>query len=143
MNADPDLRLDGLSIWVDGREFPGASDDFDSNWLRLRVLMEAPGATVACQGAVLMTTDFRRFRDELAAMNATLAGEATLEGYEPALKARLTMKGLGQVDGEVEITPDQLSQYHRFRLDLDQSYLPALIAGCDAILARFPVVGAG
>jgi hypothetical protein len=52
------------------------------------------------------------------------------------------MERLGHLEGEVEITPDHLSQFHRFTLDLDQSYLRALIASCDAILERFPIVGA-
>lgn len=30
---EPDLKLLGLSIWVDGRQFPGNSDYYDGNWL--------------------------------------------------------------------------------------------------------------
>jgi hypothetical protein len=48
----------------------------------------------------------------------------------------------GGVEGDVEITPDHLTQRHRFTLELDQSYLPGLIASCDAILDRLPVVSA-
>ena len=73
-------------------------------------------------------------------MNADLAGEAELAGYEPDLKVTLKMQRLGHLEAEVEITPDHLSQFHRFSLDLDQSYLPALITSCDAILASYPVI---
>ncbi len=89
-----------------------------------------------------MTSDFVRFRDQLVIVNAELSGEAELAGYEPDLKVTLKMQRLGHLEAEVEITPDHLSQLHRFSLDLDQSYLSALISSCDAILARYPTVGA-
>lgn len=104
--------------------------------------MEARSATVNCGGSILMTSDFLRFRDQLIAVNTDLVGEAELAGYEPDLRVSLKMQRLGHLKAEVEITPDHLSQFHQFLLDLDQSYLPALIASCDAILARYPVTGA-
>jgi hypothetical protein len=142
MMAEPDLRLAGLSIWVDGRQFPDASDYYDANWLNVRVRMEATGATVKCDGAIFMTSDLERFRAELASLNETLAGEAALASYEPDLKVTLKAQHLGHIAGEVEITPDHMNQFHRFALVLDQSYLPALVAACDRVLERFPVVRA-
>ena len=142
MSSEPDLCLGGLSLWVDGRQFPDATDYDDGNWLNVRARMAAPGATVGCEGAILMTTDIDRFRSQLVSLRAALAGEAILAGYEPELKVTLKMQRLGQIEGEVEITPDHLNQFHRVRLDVDQSYLPALIASCDAILDRFPIFGA-
>jgi len=139
---EPDLKLLGLSIWVDGRQFPGNPDYFDGNWLNVRARMEAPSATVRCAGSILMTSDSLRFRDQLVTVNAELAGEAELAGFEPNLKVTLKMQRLGHLEAEVEITPDHLSQFHRFSLDLDQSYLPALISSCNAILVRYPTVGA-
>lgn len=104
--------------------------------------MEAPSATVKCAGAILMTSDFMRFQDQLISVNTALVGEAELAGCEPNLKVTLKMQRLGHLEVEVEITPDNLNQFHRFSLDLDQSYLPALITSCDAILERYPVIGA-
>jgi hypothetical protein len=140
MLNEPDLQVGGLSIWIDGRERPDTLDSDDANWLYVRARMEASDAIVSCEGAILMTTDFDHFREELASLSETLAGEATLTGFEPGLKVTLKMQRLGQVEGEVEITPDHLNQFHRFTLDLDQSYLPAVLASCEAILERFPVV---
>ncbi|WP_129793083.1 hypothetical protein [Sphingosinicella sp. CPCC 101087] len=139
---EPDIRLDGLSIWVHGREFPGTADYWDGNWLRLRATMRTSGASVTAEGAILMTTDFERFRDELVAMHDTLKGQASLSGFEPELKVTLTAGRVGEIGGEVEITPDQLNQFHRFAIGLDQSYLPSLITSCDALIERYPVVGA-
>jgi hypothetical protein len=141
MSDDPSLRMAGLSIWIDNRQFASASDDYDGNWLDVRVRMEAPGATVKCGGSILMTTDVDEVRKELELLSTTLAGEVSLSSFEPELKVTLRGQRLGHIEAEVEITPDHLSQFHRFTLDLDQSYLPALIAGCEGILERFPVVG--
>ena len=142
MLDEPALRLGGLSIWVDGKQFPAVADYHDGNWLNVRARMEAPGATVRCAGSILMATDVDQFRRELESLSATLSGEATLSSFEPELKVTVKGQQLGRMEAEVEITPDHLSQFHRFTLELDQSYLPALIAGCEAILERFPVVGA-
>jgi len=140
MVTEPDLRFCGLSLYVDRRQFPDASDYWDGNWLMIRVRMETLGALVECAGPILMTADIERFRDQLKAMADTLAGEATLAGLEPELNMTLKMKQRGHVVGVVEITPDHLNQQHRFQVEADQSYLPALILSCNTILSRFPVI---
>ncbi len=88
-----------------------------------------------------MASDVERFRNELAVASNALAGQATLASLEPELTVKLKVQRLGQVAGEVEITPEHLTQFHCFTLDLDQSYLPAIITSCDLLLERFPVVG--
>jgi len=141
MANDPDIHFCGFTLWVDQRQFPEASDYWDANWLMIRARMEASGARVECSGPILMTTDIREFRDQLASMINTLAGEATLNGLEPELDVVLRMGGLGHIGGTIEITADHLNQHHRFTVETDQSYLPALLRSCDAILERFPVTG--
>ena len=86
-----------------------------------------------------MTADIQQFRDELVAMVAALEGEASLAPLEPDLRLTLKMQKRGQVEVVIEITPSHLTQRHQFTLEADQSYLPALAASCDAILARFPI----
>jgi hypothetical protein len=139
MDSDPDLKLSGLSIWVLDREFPNASDDWDSKWLRIRAVMEAPGARVSCEGSILMIDDFQRFRDEVEILRGRLEGGATLHSLEPNLKVSLQARSLGHVQVEVEITPDHMDQSHWFAFELDQSYLPSLIDGSDAVIGRFAV----
>jgi hypothetical protein len=142
MEADADLRLLGLSLWVEGREFPDATDFWDGNWLVIRAEMRASGAYVERSGPILTAADFERFRDDLSKMVADLAGEAVLEGLEPGLRFFLKMQKLGRIEAIVEITPDHLTQQHRFEVEVDQSFLPGLVASCDAILTRFPVTNA-
>ena len=142
MSAEPDLTFCGLSVWVKGREFPDSSDYWDGNWLVIRAEMKASGALVECAGPLLTTGDLERFRDEVAEMVTALAGEAALEGLEPGIKLIVRMLSRGHVEGVVDITPDHLNQQHRFNVEADQSYLPALVSSCDAILGRFPVTNA-
>lgn len=143
METDPDLSFCGLSLWVRQRQFPDAADYWDGNWLTVSVTMEASGAFVRCGGPILTTADIEWFRNGVAAMAATLKGEAELIGLEPGLNVKLTMRdGRGHVDGVIEITPDHLNQQHRFKVEFDQSYLPALVLSCDTILTTFPVTNA-
>jgi hypothetical protein len=139
MTDDPDLRFLGLSLWIDGHQFPDADDYWDANWLLIRARMETNGARVECNGPILMTTDIGRFRDQLAIMVKTLKGEAALQPLEPDLKVVLRIQSKGQVEGTVDITPDHMTQQHSFTLDADQTYLPALIDSCDVLLTRFPI----
>jgi hypothetical protein len=103
--------------------------------------MSASGARVTCDGSILRTDEIQRFRDQLILLNKTLQGNATLEPMEPELKVTCEAQPLGAVVVKVEITPDHLTQAHSFVMPLDQSYLPAVIDECDAILKRFPTRG--
>ena len=125
--SEPDLKLGGLSLWVRGRATPEASDYWDANWLAVRATMHVGQSLVITEGPILMTTDFDTFRSELSKIHETLGGEASLSGYEPNLKVTLRAGSLGQISGEVEITPDQLSEFHRFDVGFDQTYLRPLI----------------
>jgi hypothetical protein len=92
MELDPDLTFCGLSLWVHQRQFPNATDYWDGNWLAISATMEASGAFVRCGGPILMTADIERFRNGVAAMAATLRGEAELFGLEPGLNVKLTTR---------------------------------------------------
>jgi hypothetical protein len=142
MTNDPDLCFLGLSLWIDGRQFPDADDYWDGNWLVVRARMETNGARVECDGPLLMTADIGRFRNQLAVMAKTLKGEAALQPLEPDLKVVLKMQSRGQVEATVEITPDHMTEQHSFTLDADQTYLSALVDSCDAILTRYPIKNA-
>jgi hypothetical protein len=78
----------------------------------------------------------------LSALHKTLQGKAALGSAEPNLSVEVQAVGhSGQVDAVIEITPEHLRQAHRFSVELDQSYLPEAILGCQRVLARYPVRG--
>lgn len=59
---------------------------------------------------------------------------------EPNFNACITLKaGSGVL--VVHIAHDHLTEKHEFRMDVDQSHLPALIRQIDALLTRYPLRG--
>jgi hypothetical protein len=138
---EPDLKLGGLSLWIEARERPDDDDYWDSNWLVIRAKVEAAGSSVELRGPWLRTDDVASFLTEIEGMSKNLRGKAALAPIEPAIKATLKMGSLGQIAVYVEATPDHLEQRHSFHFGFDQSYLPEIISGCRKILLRFPIKG--
>jgi hypothetical protein len=48
----PDLKLEGLQIWVHGRQFPDLHDYWDGNWLRVTAHCGGSGASVFTTGSI-------------------------------------------------------------------------------------------
>jgi hypothetical protein len=95
---------------------------------------------VRASGSFLDTVSFVRFAAELTELHKTLGGEAGLESLEPELKARLKGKGpSGVLELAVEISPDYPNQTHSFSAEIDQSYIPQIIADCERVIAAYPV----
>ena len=140
--GEPDLKLAGLQLWVHGRQLPESEDYHDGNWLRVTAHCGASGANVWARGAMLMVTDIAGFGNQCAAILAGDGKSAALDPLEPELKASLEIADpLGHVRVQVEITPDHLSQTHRFEFEIDQSYLRGVIEQCSAIVKEYPIRG--
>jgi hypothetical protein len=60
---------------------------------------------------------------------------------EPELAVSLTAERRGHMTMVVAITPDHLSQTHRFTFTLDQTFLPPVVDSCRTILQQYPVKG--
>ena len=138
----PSVRLEALQLWVHGRHFPEAQDQWDGNWLNVTVHCGQSGASVWATGAILDTIGLLRFRDELERLYQTLSGEAVLESHEPNVVVRVTSGDrTGHLRVRTDITPDHLAQRHWFEFEIDQSYLPEAVAQLTSLLAAFPVRG--
>lgn len=62
-----------------------------------------------------------------------------MDPLDPELRLEMkALKSLGYLELSVEITPDNISQEHRFRFEIDQSYLPPLVAEIMKLLEKFP-----
>jgi hypothetical protein len=137
--GDPDLKLEGLSVWALGRELPNSEDYWDGNWLVIYAHVEAPGARIDVHGPWLRTDEIERFLEQLEALNRDLKGNAELACMEPTLNVKVACYSLGHIAVTVEITPDYETQTHRVEFYSDQTFLASYIKGCRAILAKFPV----
>ncbi len=138
---DPDISLGTLKLWVYARQFPEATDYWDANWLLATAHCGGQGASVDVYGAFLHTSELKRWLNEVESLHRSLSGQAELATMEPELKVQLTAGERGHVCAKVEITPNHLSQEHRFHLELDQSYLPTLAWQLRQVLKAFPIVG--
>jgi hypothetical protein len=141
MADEPDLTLAGLSIWARSREFSQSDDYWDGNWIDIRARVEAPGSFVETSGPWIRSDEIAAFLRELEALHRDLRGTAELQCMEPMLNAKVAVGVRGQVEVIVEITPDHLTQSHRYEFAIDQSYLGATLSGCRRLLDRFPVKG--
>ena len=139
--GEPDIKLDGLQIWIYGRQFPNEEDYWDGNWLNVTAHCGSHGADVWTSGAILHVPDIARWLDSLEWMNKSLSGEADLVSLEPELVVELKMDSPGKISMRVEITPDHITQEHNFQFEIDQSYLMGLIESCRKVLAKYPIKG--
>jgi hypothetical protein len=74
-------------------------------------------------------------------LRTSLEGEARLECMEPELAVTLKGASLDAVEMQVEITPDHLTQEHKFTFSIDQRYLDPLSSQCARLLQAFPIRG--
>jgi len=139
--GNPDIKLAGLQIWIHGRQFPGAEDYWDGNWINVTVHCGANDASVWVNGNVIHLPEIEQLMTGAKTLYKELKGKAELPCMEPELSVVLEAKSLGQIEMVVNITPDNLLQSHRFTFEIDQSHLPKLIADCDTILKKYPIKG--
>lgn len=139
--GSPNIRLAGLQIWVHSRQFPASEDYWDANWLNVTVHCGAQGADVWTGGAIIHLSELVGWVDGCEAMTRNLSGKASLECIEPDLSVQLRASPLGHIAMTVEITPDHLTQQHKFEFEVDQSYLARLVQDCRKVLGDYPITG--
>jgi glutathione S-transferase len=135
----PDLQVAGLQVWAHAQPLAGSNEPYDADWLTVTAHCGASGASVWVRGEILTASALERLARECDELYERLEGQAWLAADEPALSVVFAASDRsGHVSMIVEITPDHLTQAHRFEFDLDQSYLPAVARQCRTLLARFP-----
>lgn len=140
--GEPHLHLAGLKLWVHGYQYRDLNDYWDGNWLNATAICSENGATVLVRGAFVRTNEIHDWQLAVEKLSADLKGVAKLDCMEPEIGVTLTAKSLGAIEMEVQITPDQLNQEHRFTFAIDQSYLQPLSSQCTRLLNAFPIRGA-
>jgi hypothetical protein len=139
--GEPDVRLEGLKLWIHGRQFPDLTDYWDGNWLIVTVEYSSNEAIVRTNGPILHLSDLSGWLEKLRDLNRELKGEANLEPIEPMISVKLKAELLGHILVNVSITPDVLHEGHWFEFEVDQSYLPMLISSLESVHEKFPVRG--
>ncbi len=139
--GQPDLQIAGLRLWVHGRQFEDAADYWDGNWLRVTAHCVYPGSSVSTDGSIVRLNELAILMQGCEQIYASLKGQAKLSCIEPNLNVELTAETLGRIKVEMSITPDHMSQTHRYVDGFDQSFLPPIISACRLIIEKFPIRG--
>jgi hypothetical protein len=139
--SDPDFSLAGFSLWVHQWQYPAASNYDDANWLVVTAEYRSPRTRVVVEGPIVQSFDLRLGLERVRELYRSLEGSATFGSLDPGFEILLEMKTAGQIDLTVDITPDIIGEDHQFRVEIDQSYLPAAIAGLEGILTAYPIRG--
>ena len=123
------------------RENPQAQDYWDGNWLVTDIEV-AVGSFKGRVQAALCAPDFHRFREELQRLQKELSGTASFSTMEEWLALTFTGDGIGhfKVVGHLIDSPG-VGNTLSFELTCDQTELPPMLHGLDAICTAFPVLG--
>ncbi len=135
----PDLRLEGLEVWIHSRQFPDSHDYWVGNWVNTTARCQSEGASVHVTGPFLHLPELLSWRNAMDRLYVSLQGEANLETKEPELKVKLTGDGLGHIAVEVGITPNVMNQRHIFGFQIDQTHLPIIVGQIDRVLEKHPI----
>jgi hypothetical protein len=137
-----DLQIGGLHLWVHGRQFPEARDLYDGNWLEVTARCKYSSSSVTVKGPIVTVPEVQALMDGCLAMHKTLSGSAMLDCMEPNLAVAMEMgDSSGHIHLTIRITPDNLTEEHKYEEEIDQSFLPPIIEGCRQILRQYPVRG--
>ena len=132
-------NADHIAIRVLRREHPDATLAVDREWLRCQVDCQFGGFRANVEGW-LTAGDFGYFREGVERINETLVGQAQIVALEAWFEVRMTCLPNGSLETKAEVRdPNHFDRALsvEFR-DLDQSYLPALLADLRALEAEFP-----
>jgi len=139
--GEADLQIVGLRIWVHGRQFSDSTDYWDGNWLRITAFCKYGESQVRVHGYVIHLSEIAALLRGCESLSETLTGRTGLDSMEQNLKLELVAKKLGRVAVDIQITPEPMRESHRFRDEIDQTYLPSIIAACARILEKYPLRG--
>lgn len=130
-----------LTLTVHGRSRPQDTDYWDGNFLWCTAEVSA-GAFRGSVSNVLRNEDLARFLSWLEALYQRLDGEALLDTLDGWLDVRVICAARGQVEVRGQLCDDPVGGNQlEFRLALDQTFLPPLIAQVRSAVEAFPVVG--
>lgn len=135
----PDLSLGGLAIWILGRPFENSDDGWSDEALDIAVRFRSEASYVITSETYLYTWEIHKFRTALTQACKSPEGTVFLHPLDNIPNIDLKFLDLGKIAATIEICPFSPDEEHAFHIEIDQSYLPALIRDCDRILERYPL----
>lgn len=139
--GEPALKIAGFQLWLDGPQRQQTNEFYD-DWLTVAAHCEVGGSSVWAQGALLEVNDVRRFGTDCEKLLRGEVKKIEMEPAEPNIHVEIEATDkLGHFEVAVDLTPDHMTQEHRFFFEIDQSYLPGIIEQCRKLSERFQIRG--
>lgn len=132
---------DYVKIELTGFAHPEADLDWDRNWINSKVTVKAGGFTglIDCY---LMTTDFERFKHELAQLYNKLNGTAAFDTIEGQVSIKIKGDGIGHLEAQCIVMDNAgIGNKLEFEINFDQTFIPEMIRQLDTITKAFPISG--
>jgi hypothetical protein len=130
-----------LVVSLSRRLLPEVNDYWDGNWIHATVDIAAGSFRGEFEGQFRIW-EFARFRDQLRVLYERLKGGAKFETMEGQLAIEIEGDGRGHFHAAcMAVDQPGIGNRLTFGLDFDQTELPEILRGLDAICAAFPVVG--
>lgn len=129
---------DFLRIEIIRFAHPGAELDWDRNWVKSKLTLEAGGFSgqFDCD---LVTTDFKRFREQLSELYEKMDGIALFDTIEEQVNIRIKGDGIGHFKADCNVMDNPgTGNSLGFELEFDQTFVPQIINQLDKIMRTFP-----
>ena len=145
MHPEPHVRIgrretEHLVIRAVRREHEGATDYWDGNWIVAKVTVGAGGFRGELVGS-LRIEEFVRLRNQLRLPLGDLAGTSKFETMERWLALEIVGDGRGHFHAACVAVDVPTASRLTFGIDFDQTELPEILRGLDAVCDAFPVLG--
>ena len=129
-----------LDVKITGRTHP-AQDYWDGNWVNAEIEIDAGGFR-GRYGAYLRVEELKSFRDAVARLYSADSKEAKFETMEEQLSIDIVGDGLGHFSADCEAL-DRAGSGNRlvFSLSFDQTEIPQILKGLDALTREYLVIG--
>jgi len=128
-----------LKVEVRRRELPAHEDYWDGNWLSCEIRV-AVGGFKGRVDAALRAEEFNLFLEQVRQLHKSLKGRADFTTLEGWLRIELTGDGRGHMTATCELLDQPgIGNSLKFKIELDQTYLPSVVAGLESIIASYPV----
>ncbi len=136
--GSPNIQLQGLKIWVHGRQYPETTDYWDANWLLVTAECASNDSKAHVSGPIIHLSELAAWADAADQLSHTLVGEANLECIEPELSVSIAMSKSEKTLMTVDLNRNDPAQKQSFQFDLDPTCLPVLSHACRQILESYP-----
>lgn len=116
--------------------------DYDKNWIKTKVTINAGSFSGQYSGAFL-TTDFNFLKLELSKLYVNLKGTATFCDLEGYLELKIIGDGFGHFDVAVKAcdNPGIYGSELKFNIQIDQTQIKKMTNQLGEILNEFPIIG--